>query len=1074
MFKKLFKKKVLLLAGLLLTAASCASDDSQRTSQANEFPGQLSFSTAEGTWMSVSASPAGDSIVFDLLGDLYIVDASGGKARRLTSGPEWDIEPRFSPAGDQIAFVSDRDGTSNIWLVAADGTGLTQVSRERFEGVGSPAWSPDGASIYARQKLARRSFSYKDVWVINAYSLEDGARRGVVDGAMSLAKEHDTRVQLQGLAPTGPSAGPDGSSLYFAAQTGNYYPGGRTYVEYQVVKLDLSSGQMSPVTTGDGGAFRPEVSPDGHFLAFGRREAELTSLWLRDLGSGEERRLLAGITRDDQGNRSVDDMIPAFSWTADSESIVISKDGGIVRIDVRSGETTRVPFEAVVDLRLAPKVAPTATVDGGPVKARIIRWHRLSPDGKALAFQALGKIWLMDMPGGKPVPLNGIGVSPTAYSADALFEFAPAWSPDGKAVVYATWSKDGSGHVYLRDLGSGSVRQLTSGPGEYSNLAFSPDGLSVAYGAALPPKHLFDRPGAEIRTINLASGEEQVVARTRPGFPAPVFSADSERIYYVEHTGRRDRQFVSVGREGGDKQIVFTLDWLSKAVTSPDGRRVALVVHDSAYTMDLPATGDGREPLVVDDLSIADRVSSAADSVAWVDNDVLVWGYGDRFYSKTLGSGVEPSDTRIELLAPRDRPNGVAAILGAKLITMTDAGGGIVDTGDLLIENNRILRIGPSGSFEIPGDAYRIDASGTTILPGFVDLHAHPTSAKASGLIEQQLRGLQADLAYGVTTIHDPASDSWYALGAAELVETGQILGPRYYGAGAKVVGFSTADNEWIDSLDTARTVIDRRKRLGAMSIKEYGQPSRIQRQWLTQAAGERGMRIITEGTGGFHLPMTVAVDGFTGIEHSISQVPLYRDVIELLAFSQIVYDPVLVGPRAGAGARVYFADKYPPHEDMKLRRYVDKAMLGFFEQRLARAEHAAHDYVFIEQGREAHKIARKGGVVVTGSHGAGASLHMDIWGYVVAGMTPVEALHTATLSGISAIGLDGDLGTLEPGKLADFIVLDRDPLEDIRNTMQIRYVVKNGRIYDDESLDQVWPEEKQKPASYWLRQGAR
>lgn len=1031
--------------------------------------------------MSVSASPRSDAIVFDLLGDLYIVDGSGGKARRITSGSEWDIEPRFSPDGSQIAFISDRDGTDNIWLVEPDGTGLAQVSRERFEGLGSPGWSVDGQKIYARKKIARRSITYKDVWVINEYEVEDGTRRSIVDEGMSLAIQHSSRVQLLGLTPTGPVGGADGSSVYFAGQTGEARLRDRSYVEYQIMRLDLASGDMASITSAAGGAFRPEISPDGRFIAFGRREAELTNLWLRDLESGDERRLLEGITHDDYGNRAVNDLIPAFSWTGDSESIVIARNGGIVRVNADSGDITKVPFDADVELQLAPMIAPTRIAEQGSVKARILRWHRLSPDGNRLAFQGLGKVWLMDLPDGKPTPLNGVGVTASAYDTDELFEFAPAWSPDGAVIAYAVSGKDGNGHIHVTDLSSGSARQLTTQPGEYSNITYSSDGLALAYTVALPRQHTYDPSIAEIRTVNLESGEETTVttmvspgyrsALPNSGFPAPVFSSDNARIFYIEQTGQSENQFVSVNREGDDKRIYFKLDWLSEAVPSPDDRRVAVVVHDSIYTMDLSSLDTGDETLTTTDLGSIQRVSSAGASVSWVDDDTIAWGYGDRYYRSTISVDAEVGEIHVDLQAPRDRPEGLVAFTGAKIISMSDPNGGVIDVGDILIEDNRIVQIGKSGSFQIPDAAFRIDGTGTTILPGFVDLHAHPIAAKPSGLIEQQVRGLQGNLAYGVTTIHEPANDIWYTLGAAELIETGQILGPRLYSSGDQVIGFWGPHNEWIDSLETARIVVGRRQQLGAMSIKEYGQPSRIQRQWLAQAAREHGMRIITEGTGGFHLPLTDAVDGFTGIEHSIAQVPLSLDAIELLAFSQVAYDPVLVYPRRGSGAGRYFSEKAQPLEDDKRLRYTDKELIIGREKRRAGTVVAPYDYVFIEQGREAHKIADAGGRVVTGSHGPGAALHFDIWAYVVAGMSPLEALHTATLSGIKALGLESDLGTLEAGKLADFVVLNADPLDDIQNTRDIRLVVRNGRVYDDELLNQVWPDKKEKPFSNWPRQ---
>lgn len=1054
------------IGGLVaLASLSCSggpsSDAGERTAES------LTFSTTKGTWTSVSSSPADDSIVFDLLGDLYIVPGEGGAARRVTSGRAWDIEPRFSSDGEWIAFVSDRDGTGNVWIVRPDGSGLAQVSEERFEGLGSPAWSPDGKFIFARQKLARRSLTYKGPWVINRYGVDDESRRAVVKETVGVGMGDGRREEFRELVPTGPTITPDGQGLYFAGQVGQVRSGKRPYVEYQVLHLDLASGELTAVTDGDGGAFRPEISPDGRFLAFGRREDESTSLWVRGLKTGAERRLLDGITRDDQGNRAFDDIIPGYSWTGDSQSIVISQSGGIVRVDVADGSISQIPFETEVNLELSRRIAPEMAIEQGAVDTKGIRWHRLSPDGNLLAFHALGKIWLMELPEGLPYLLNGGSVTPSAYDPDELFEYAPAWSPDGRRIAYSVWGKDGSGHIRTTDLVDGTVRQVTSESAERTNIAFSPGGRMLVYAVALPRRHFLEHPRAEIRTLDLESGEETTVLTTERGVPSPVFSGDTGRIYYVSHTGRRERQFVSVDRQGEDPRVHFELDWLSEAIPSPDGSRVAVVVHDSAYTLDLP-TARGVEPHEIDDLASLERRSSAAADIQWTASGTLAWGYGDRFHapaSKSYDSG----SFSIQLQVPRDHPRGLVAFTGARIVTMSDAEGGVIERGDLLVENNRIANVGPSGSFAIPEAAHRVDATGKTILPGFVDLHAHPTDIRPSGLIEQQMRGLQADLAYGITTIHDPAVDTWYARAAAELIETGQALGPRFYTAGAQVIGFSGPYNEWIDSLETARIVVERRKRLGAMSIKEYGQPSRIQRQWLAQAAAEQGMRIITEGTGAFHSPLTVAVDGFTGIEHSMAHAPLQHDVIELFAATGVAYDPVLVGPRRGAGARSYLWDWARSHVDQrKLLKYEDSERIAFIERRRAITEFAPSDYVFIAQGRDAGRIVDAGGRVVTGSHGDGITLHFDIWGYVIAGMTPLEAVQTATVSGIRALGLDGDLGSLEPGKLADFLVLDENPLVDIRNTRKIHSVVKNGRVYDDESLDELWPEPRQKPTPHW------
>ncbi len=92
---------------------------------------EISFETSEGTWMNVDVSPDGETIVFDLLGDIYTIPITGGAATRITSGPAFNIQPRFSPDGSKIAYISDRGGNNNIWVMDSDGTGRRQVSKEQ-------------------------------------------------------------------------------------------------------------------------------------------------------------------------------------------------------------------------------------------------------------------------------------------------------------------------------------------------------------------------------------------------------------------------------------------------------------------------------------------------------------------------------------------------------------------------------------------------------------------------------------------------------------------------------------------------------------------------------------------------------------------------------------------------------------------------------------------------------------------------------------------------------------------------------------------------------------------------------
>lgn len=1072
------------------TAEDAAQDASQTQWDISEPRGEarrLKFTTTEGTWMSVSVSPKDDTIVFDLLGDLYTLPREGGRAQPLLSGRAWEIEPRFSPDGEHIAFISDRDGTQNIWLIRPDGTGLRQVSHETFEGVSSPTWAPDGKSIIARQKRSRQSPTYKGPWIVVRYQIDDGTKDVVIDEALNASYQSAIYpfTQVAGLTASGPSFSPDGEKLYLAGQVGPIQIGNRSHPATQILSMALDSDEKpEQITEGYNGAFRPEASPDGTKLAFGRREGASTSLWVRDLDTGEERRVLDNITRDALGSRMINDLLPSYAWSADSSEIIIAKDGHIKTVDVASGKARRIPFAAEVDLVLSEQVKPVRSIDDGPVRAKALRWFTPSPDGSRLAFQALGRIWVVPAEGGNPELLTAAPLAPTAYEPDALFEYAPAWSPDGQSLAYTTWHKTDGGQVWIKPLDEDAPRRVTSAPAVYSNPAFSPDGTRLVYAAVSPPHSI---PGklkrktpVELREIDLDNGEERTIFTGAGSIPAPTFSGDGSRIHFLTELPKTNtgasittRQLVSIDANGDDQLVHLRKDWLEDAAVSPSGERVALVLHGSVYLLEMPAVADDETAQV--DLSTARRLTRrGANGVSWIDDETVAWGFATDYFTLNVDRpDAEPIRAEIDLSAPRDIPEGTFAVTGARLITVPGAYDGVIERGDIVVRDNRILAVGPTGEVPIPDGAHRIDGSGTTIIPGLVDIHAHPFHGSTGEITPQQQRGVIANLAYGITTAQDPASESTPSFAMAELIETGQSLGSRYFGTGSKVAGFQAQENELIESYEAALMAVEQRRALGATVIKEYGQPSRRQRQWVTEAARETGLGLVHEGTGDLHAMLTSALDGATAHEHSMSYAPVYNDVITLLAFSKTNYDPLLIHPRTGSGAAFYLGDRLEAMADDKVHRYTEPGMIAARMRMFRMMNIPDYDYAdgFINQGADAARIARAGGHVTTGSHGDGLILHLETWSFVIAGMTPMEALYTATLSGAKAIGVDGDIGTLEPGKVADFVVLDANPLDHIENTMKIRYVVKNGRVYDDQNLDEVWPAQRQRSDSAWLNQ---
>lgn len=320
----------------------------------------VSFTTEEGTWINLDVSPDGRTIVFDLLGDIYAMPIQGGQSKLLAGGSAWEMQPRFSPDGKRIAFTSDRGGADNIWVMDADGSGARAVSAETFRTLASPDWTPDGRFLVARKHFTKtRSLGAGEIWL---YAVEGGK------GIQLTKKETDTSDVNE------PALSPDGRWLYYS-KSGPFDYNKDVYDGiFQIDRLDLKRGDISPITSTYGGAVRPTPAPDGKSLAFVRRVRTKTVLFVRDLDSGVERQVFDGLDRDQQETWAIHGVFPGYSWTPDSKAIVVSWGGRIGRIDAMSGVSERIPFIAKVEQRIEAAVRPEHRLGGPTLTSRMIRW----------------------------------------------------------------------------------------------------------------------------------------------------------------------------------------------------------------------------------------------------------------------------------------------------------------------------------------------------------------------------------------------------------------------------------------------------------------------------------------------------------------------------------------------------------------------------------------------------------------------------------------------------------------------------------------------------------------------------
>ncbi|NNF27292.1 MAG: amidohydrolase family protein [Gemmatimonadetes bacterium] len=1105
----------------------------------------LDFTTDEGTWISLDLSPDGQAIVFELLGDLYTLPIQGGEATRITNGPGYDMQPRYSPDGTKIVFVSDRDGSENLWISAADGTDPRQLTDGERENHVSPEWTPDGEYVMAAKGT--------QLWLyheqggsgvqITGHGGEDGppppAHFGAAFGDDPRYVWVNVRGNLGGGFVTSVDVGagddvpfgPDHEPRSSARQIGGT----------QIGVLDRESGRVLVRTHEHEGAFRPMPSPDGRWLVYATRYDDRPALRLRDLQTGDESWLVMDVQRDDSqgGGRRDRDLYPGGSWTPDSQALLTTWGGKIMRVSVPSGEAVEVPFSARVQQELGPLVKFDYPINDSLLTVSQIRGTRPSPDGSRIAFTALDRIWTAQLPEASGTETEGFPVLDGAQrlTAGTDVEHAPVWSPDARWVAFVTWNDSTGGDIWrTRADGSGSPERLTPTSAFFDRLAYSQDGTRIlaVRGSRMHRMRTLEDFGrhsgaAELEYVWLPAdgGEPQRITwvgagTTQEGRNAPHIGPDPARVYVW--AGRDG--LLSMRYDGTDVRTVVKVTAPSRpgpgtppapdeVVLSPDGSRALVRASRNIYLITVPPVGgeaptvsvassssmptrrltkvggdfvgwslDGRiahysigksffryevelaDSLVADSVNTAraeaaargDEEAGAGDDAAAADSATAGEAGGD---DEESAPAYQASRFDVEITVPKDRPQGVVALTGARLITMR--GDEVIERGDIVVRDNRIVSVGPTGSVEIPDDARVMDMTGRTIYPGLVDIHAH--TWVAWGVHRGQISQFLAQLAYGVTTQRDPQTSSEDVVTYSDLMETGAYIGPRIYSTGPGIFG---ADQ--ISSLDEARDVLRRYSdHYNTQTIKQYLAGDRKVRQWVIMAARELGLTPTTEGGSNFTMNLTLAQDGYAGLEHSLPISPFYDDVVRLGAFSGMVYTPTFIVAYGGPAGRQYYLTRSDMHQVERLRTFTPHDELDKWK---ATQWYRDDQYPHFLHAEQLKKWMDAGGQAGLGSHGEvqGLGTHWELWMMASGGMDNHQALQMATRMSADAIGLAGDLGSLEAGKLADLQVLGSNPLDDLENSVDIDYVMKNGRLYTADTLTEVWPRERALPTQWWWR----
>jgi imidazolonepropionase-like amidohydrolase len=792
-----------------------------------------------------------------------------------------------------------------------------------------------------------------------------------------------------------------------------------------------------------------------------------------DLATGDSNWIAYPVDRDDMESRATRDLMPGYAYLPGGKEIVLGLRGKIQRMSLANGKATVIPFKAKVSQMIGEEVYFRHRIeDSATVKAKIARTPVLSPDRSTIAFCAFGRLYTMDLRDKTPRRVTTLDQN----------EFHPAWSPDGQQITFASWDPKRGGSIHVVRPNGGGLRTLTSRKAYYRSPIFTPDGKTIVFTSGTTEEG-FDTAirMAEPQADELDPSEIGRGSRYRPSYlqsipanggevkqlmPVPgsyFFLKDPNRIYVNSGGGVR-----SMNLDGTDARDIARFTGVATGgfssaniVISPDGSQIVVDTDFKFYTANLPMVGQvvtlgaAGGPTPVKKLS-----QSGGDNVAWTaDGKGIFWSLGNKVYIQDLDQE-KPTEIEVNVQVPRYTPRGKVLLRGARLITMK--GDQVIPNGDILVVDNKIAQIGPKGSFKVPADAKVIPMEGKTISPGYVDTHSHwfGNVDTAYPLSWAYL----TNLAYGVTTNRDPQSGSDQIYDFADAIAAGYAPGPRIYTTGPGVFQGAGAEDK-----DAVFAHLKRyRDAYDTKTIKEYVTGDRMTMEHVAMACKEYGLTPTTEGALEIKRFIAEASSGYSGHEHALP-IELYDDMAQFIAKTRTFYTPTLIVAYGGAFGENYWFTNYDIVNEAKVNKFTpQRALDELIRRRNFWALPEEYSYKMISEG--CRKVVEAGGKVGVGCHGEfqGLGSHWEMWMLAEGGMKPLDVLRCATLFGAEAIGLDQDLGSLEVGKMADLVIYDKNPLENIRHTNTIRWVMKDGELFDTHTMNSVSPVAKKLPSLYW------